>query len=89
MRANRETGATKVGDQTLFVGHLVERRWGIGFVRAFEERTGSTDCFFDLPEGVTAVESQFRVSGFGFREDGKFFELLLATPYLVLNIRGS
>ena len=58
MRADGETGAVEVGDQTLFVGHGFERRRGVGFGRSFEQRAGAADGAFDLPEGVAAVEEE-------------------------------
>jgi hypothetical protein len=62
-----QTRAVEVGDQAFFVGHGSE--WGgeVGLREFFQQRAGAAHGLLDLPEGVAAVESQFRISSFGFR----------------------
>jgi hypothetical protein len=67
MRADCEASAVEVGDQTLFVVHGLKRRVGVGLELVFEKRAGSANGALDLPEGVAAVEVEFRVSRFRLR----------------------
>ena len=79
MRPDGHTGAMEVGDQALFVGHLMERGRSIGFWELFQERSGPANCLFHLPQRIATVKlrvascecraaSEFRVSSFGFRD---------------------
>src|SRR6267143_3198980 len=61
MWSDRKTGTVKIGDQSLFAGHGLERRRGIGFRKFFQQRSGPAHGFLDLPEGIAAVE-EYRVA---------------------------
>jgi hypothetical protein len=67
MRADGESGAVEVGNQTLFLVHGLEWRRGVGLWLVFEQRAGAADGTFDLPESVAAMKRKFRVSSFRFR----------------------
>ena len=56
MRADGESGAVEVGNEAFFVGHLCERRFGVGLGELVEQRAGGAYGLLDLPEGVAAVE---------------------------------
>ena len=56
MRPDGEPGAVEVRDQALFVGHLLERRFRVGFRKRVEQWAGGAYGALDLPESVAAVE---------------------------------
>ncbi len=62
MRADGESGAVEVGDQALFVIHGLKGRRRVRLGLLFEQGAGGADGAFDLPEGVAAVECDFRVA---------------------------
>jgi hypothetical protein len=51
-----QASAVEVGDQALFMGHPLQRRRSIGFGKFFQQWPRAADGFFDLPEGVAAME---------------------------------
>ena len=49
MRAHRESGAVKIGDQSLFVRHGKQRRGSIDLRNAFQQWPRKTGSPFHLP----------------------------------------
>ena len=64
MFADGDSGAGEVGDQALFDGHLLQRRFG-GFRRhLIQQGSGGAACVLYLPERVAAVGSHICQGGF-------------------------
>lgn len=64
--ADSEASAMEVSNQTLFVSHWPKWRRRVGLREFFKQRPRVADGPLDLPEGVAAMECQFRVSSFRF-----------------------
>ena len=75
MRADGESGAAEIGNQTLFMVHALERRRRIGLGQFFQQRPRAANRTFHLPESVAAVK---QVSSTWYRVPSKPF--VIPTP---------